>query len=77
MGTIRVSMYYLDLQLAEHTTPGGMGSTYDQYICALKKRDELKSSLATLEQRALLLEQLVTFFPFMSLTPPAISNYTI
>lgn len=53
----------LDLLLAEHTSPGGVGNTtFDQYVAALKKREELASACVMEEQRATLLEQLVTYF---------------
>ncbi len=53
----------LDLQLAHHTTEGGGdGNTYQQYIAALRKREQLKSSHATEDTRATTLEQLANFF---------------
>lgn len=52
----------MDLLLAEHTSVGGDGNTYLRYVEALKRREELKCSLATAEQRATLLEQLVSLF---------------
>ena len=52
----------LDLLLAQHTAQGGEGNTYEQYVSALRKRDQLKSTVATEEQRATIMEQLITFF---------------
>ncbi len=52
----------LDLLLAEHISEGGIGSTYEKYVEALKKREQLRASHATQEARATLLEQLVTYF---------------
>lgn len=52
----------LDLLLAEHTPGGETGTSYDQYVTALRKREQLSASLVTQEQRATLLEQLVTYF---------------
>ena len=53
----------LDLLLAQHTSGGetGTGETYDRYVAALKKREQLSTSLAHEEQRATLLEQLTTY----------------
>ena len=52
----------LDLLLAEHTQEGGVGSTYSRFVAALRKRDQLKSSRETEEQRATTMEQLAAFF---------------
>lgn len=53
----------LDLLLAEHaSTEGRTGDSFGTYVDALRKRDELKSSLAMEEQKANLLEQLLTYF---------------
>lgn len=60
----------LDLLLASHTSVGGLGNTYDQYVAALRKREELNHSLAAAEQRVEQLDQLVTYFS-LHLTNPA------
>lgn len=52
----------LDLLLAEHTLEGGTGNTYERFVAALRKREKLKSSQQTEEQRATTMEQLATFF---------------
>lgn len=53
----------LDLLLAEYIQEeGGAGNTYDRFVAALRKREQLKSSRATEEQRATTMEQLATFF---------------
>ncbi len=39
-----------------------MGNTFEKFVTALRKRDQLKGSLATEEQRATVMEQLATFF---------------
>ena len=52
----------LDLLLAEHMQEGGIGNSYDRFVAALRKREQLQSSLATEEQRATTMEQLATFF---------------
>lgn len=59
----------LDLLLAEHLSGGRTGDSFESYVDALRKRDRLKSSMATEEQKANnTLEQLLTF---LSLTLPA------
>lgn len=52
----------LDLLLAKHVSVGGLGSSYDEYVAALKKREELSVSLTAAEQRVTMLDQLVTYF---------------
>lgn len=52
----------LDLLLAEHESVGCVGNTYSEYVEALKRREQLKASCTIEEQRATMLEQLVTYF---------------
>ena len=52
----------LDLLLAEHISVGCMGSSYNEYVTALRKGEQLRSSLHQEEQRATMMEQLVTYF---------------
>lgn len=61
----------LDLLLAEHMSGGGVGvgNTYGDYVIALRKREELKNSLAVEENRATTMEQMVTFFSLTIQTP--------
>lgn len=60
----------LDLLLAHHTTVGGLGTSFDEYIAALKRREEMSASLAAAEQKVTLLDQLVTYFS-LNLPNPA------
>lgn len=52
----------LDLLLAEYASEGVLGNTYEKYVAALKKREQLKAKHTTQEARATLLEQFVTYF---------------
>ena len=52
----------MDLLLAEHTQEGGVGNTYERFVAALRRREQLKSSLPIEEQQATTMEQLATFF---------------
>ena len=51
----------LDLLLAEHVTVGGMDNTFERYAAALQKREALTAKLHAREQRASVVDQLVTF----------------
>ena len=52
----------LDLLLAQHASVGGLGTSFDEYIVALKRREEQSAALTEAEQRVTALDQLVTFF---------------
>lgn len=52
----------LDLLLAKHTSTGGIGNSFDEYVASLKKREQLQASLHTAEQWVTMLDQLVTYF---------------
>jgi hypothetical protein len=69
----------LDLLLAKHTSGAGIGTgtTYDNYVTALRKREGLKDSLAKEENRATSLEQLVTFFSLTLQAPSSNQQLTI
>lgn len=52
----------LDLLLAQHVTVGWLGTSFDQYVAALKRREALSVSLTAAEQKVTLFDQLVTYF---------------
>lgn len=52
----------LDLLLAKHTTVRGSGTSFHEYVAALRKREQLTCSLGAAEQRVTTLDQHVTYF---------------
>ena len=40
---------------------GGLGNSFEEYVAALKKREELNASLSAAEQKVTMLDQLVTY----------------
>lgn len=61
----------LDLLLAKYTTVGGLGNTFDQYVVALKKREQLEATLHDLEGKVTSLDEQVTFLSLYTSNPMA------
>lgn len=59
----------LDLLEAQHSSSGGEENSFQEYVAALKERDNLDQKLATAEERVTALDQLVTFFSLHSPNP--------
>ena len=59
--------------MAQHTSveEGEGDSTYSQYVAALRKKEQLSAAYRTGDQRATLLEQLVSYF---SLSIPNVAH---
>ena len=47
--------------LAHHTSEGGAGNTFTEYVAALRKRETLKNDVTGGERKATILEQLATY----------------
>lgn len=65
----------LDMLLAKHMSTsgaGGLGNSFDEYVAALRKREQLSEKIATCQQRASVLDQLVTCLSLH--TPKAAQN---
>ena len=65
----------LDMLLAKHTSTGGaggLGNSFDEYVAALRKREQLNEKITTCQQRASVLDQLVTCLSLH--TPNAAQN---
>lgn len=59
----------LDLLLAEHSSPEGRENSFQDYVIALKKKDQFEQDLAIAEQRVAAIDQLVTFLTLHSTDP--------
>lgn len=62
----------LDLLLAKYTSAGGLDNSFEEYVSALRKREELNSKLTAAEGRVRALDEQVTFFSLH--TPNAAVN---
>jgi len=59
----------LDLLLAEHSSVGGTDNSFQEYVAALKKKEQLEQKLKVAEQRVTAIDQIVTFFSLNSPDP--------
>ena len=57
---LEASCNKLDLLLAHHTSEGGAGNTFTEYVAALRKRETPKNNVTSAERKATILEQLAT-----------------